>query len=300
MAVSGVGFLATVSGKAREFIDEPGTSSKFSDARILDMMRRALADVTRDVDRSSVTKIRARASFAVVADQREYVLPPYSKFLELKKLNDSGELEWEIIPKNSLAPTGPGFTIEGPMLRFDPNWGAGYTLELVYIPARTTTIFEATAPASGVGASTITVPSSATEGTVNLYANAYLGWVVRILSDPTTGAVQDRVVYSQDDTTPGQPVFTVKPAWSPALTDDNTVVFEVVPDNAYEYEDLVALKVARFIAAITGDRDRLELIQIEYRDAMRALRLQAANAEQRVGPHMTRVTRFRSRWGKTT
>jgi hypothetical protein len=377
MAVSGVGFLATVSEKVREFISEPGPSSEFSDARILDMMRRAWADVMDDVNRVTSMGIRARIDLAVVADQREYALPPFTRILEIKKLTDDGDLEWEITPKHPLAPTGPNFTIEGPMLRFDPNWDYGYTLQLVYTPSAEVEAIEATEDelvkgtgtadadgttaqfdlsdgtpdlsgittatdwsirvadqTGGIGGSDIfditavndttdivtvaTVPDAGTDkdweifmdtthvrydtavaGTRDTRANAYAGHVLKVLSS-TEGTKQDRVVTAYSNTL-GE--FTVAPAFSPSpgrrLDPSNLLTFEVVPAHAYRFQDLIALKAARFIAAVKGDRDRFELLQTEYADAIRALRLQHANAEQRIGPHMTRVTRYRRRWGKT-
>ncbi len=299
MAVAGQGFLSLVSEKVREFSDEPGASSKFSDARILDMMRRAWADVLDDINRVSSGKIRARIDIAIVADQREYALPPnIGQFLEFKKLSDEGYLEWEVLPNHPLSPWGPQFNIEGPMLYLDPKWRQGYTMQIDYVPTAEVPIFEATAPAGGVTTSTIKPPASVTAGTVDLRPSAYLGYVVRILSD-TNGAQQERVVSSQDSTTPIQPILTVKPDWSPALTDDAATIFEVVPQQAYRYQDLIALKASRFIASITGDRKRVETLQVEYRDSIRALRLREAQKEARIGQRFHRTTRGRGRWGKT-
>jgi hypothetical protein len=83
------------------------------------------------------------------------------------------------------------------------------------------------------------------------------------------------------------------------LTDDAATIFEVVPQQAYRYQDLIALKASRFIASITGDRKRVETLQVEYRDSIRALRLREAQKEARIGQRFHRTTRGRGRWGKT-
>ncbi len=299
MAVAGQGFLSIVSEKIREFSDEPGASSKFSDDRILDMMRRAWSDVLDDVNRVSSAKIRARIDITIVADQREYSLPPnIGQFLEFKKLDSEGYLEWEVLPNHPLAPSGPQFNIEGPMLYLDPKWAKGYTMRIDYVPTAEVPIFEATAESGDVAAGTIQPPASVTAGAVDLRPSAYLGYVIRILSD-TAGAQQERVISSQDSSTPARPILTVKPDWSPALTDDAATIFEVVPQQAYRYQDLIALKASRFIASITGDRKRVETLQVEYRDSIRALRLREAQKEARIGQRFHRTTRGRGRWGKT-
>ena len=300
MTVAGQGFLAIVSEKVREFSDEPGASSKFSDARILDMMRRAWADVLDDINRVSSGKIRARIDIAILESQREYALPPnIGQFLEFKKLDSEGFLEWEILPNHPLSPWGPQFNIEGPMLYLDPKWRTGYTMRIDYVPTAEVPIFEATAASGGIAAGTIQPPATVTAGTVDLRPSAYLGYVVRILSD-TNGAQQERVVSSQTSAVPARPILTVKPVWSPALTDDAATIFEVVPQQAYRYQDLIALKASRFIASITGDRKRVETLQVEYRDSIRALRLREAQKEARIGQRFHRTTRGRGRWGKTT
>lgn len=301
MAVAGIGFLSIVSEKCREFSDEPGASSKFSDARILDMIRRAWADVLDDINRVSSAKIRARIDIAVVADQREYALPPnIGQFLEFKKLSDDGYLEWEVLPNHPLSPWGPQFNIEGPMLYLDPKWRQGYTMRIDYVPTAEVPIFESLADVGDITASVIqpSVTTSNTVGTIDLRANAYLGYVVRILSD-TLGFQQERVVSSQDSAAPARPILTVKPDWSPTPSDDGATIFEVVPQQAYRYQDLIALKAARFIASITGDRKRVETLQVEYRDSIRALRLREAQKEARIGQRFHRTTRGRGRWGKT-
>ncbi len=303
MAVAGQGFLSVVSEKIREFADEPGTSSKFSDARILDMMRRAFADIIDDVNRASLEKIRARVDVTVVADRREYALPPYmGQFLEFKKLSDDGDIEWEEIARHPLSPWGPGFTIEGPLLRLDPVWRTGYTMRIDYVPTGEATIFEATAEAvggvAGAGSATATMPTSITAGTIDPHQNAYLGYVLRVLSEDG-GSNQERIITGEDRSgTYTEPIFTLKPGWSPAPT--GTIIIEVVPAYAYRFEDLVALRVARFIAGVTGDRDRWEALNLEYQDSLAKLKLRKSQAEGRRGHKFTRVVRGRrGRWGKT-
>ena len=306
MPVAGIGFLSKVEAKIREFADEPGTSAKFSDTRILDMMRRAFSDIIDDVNRVSLEKIRGRVDIVVVADQREYALPPYmGQFLEFKKLDDDGHIEWEATARHPLSPWGPGFTIEGPLLRLDPVWKTGHTMRIDFIPTGEAPIYEATADNSTLSTVTSPTPSgTAIAGTVDGHENAYVGYVLRILAPGGVGGVgsgaprslQERIIASQDDTGT-TPVFTVKPDFSPLPGDQP--VFEVVPAYSYRFEDLVALRVARFIAGVTGDKDRWESLNLEYHDSLQKVKLRKATAEGRKGHKMTRRIRGRGRFGKT-
>lgn len=295
MAVGGTGFLNSVTTKIREYTDELATAtSKFSDARLLDMVRRAYSDIMDDVNRTSTGSIRARFDVSVASDLREYVLPPtIGRFLEFKKLDSSGNFCWEIVPRHPLSPSGPGFTIEGPILRLDPVWKSSETLRIEYVPSASAPIFEATSVV--FDASTLKV-SQPVAGTISLKANSYLGYVLRVLSEGG-GTQQDRVISKEDRSTPSQPVFTLEPDFSPALS--TTATFEVVPSHIHRFEDAIALKCSRFISSVIGNTERVQALQSEYVDAIRSLKLAATQTERRTGHRMVQVVRGRRRYGRT-
>lgn len=300
MAVAGVGFLSSTVSLIRSWIDEPDVD-RFTDAAMLANILRAYADVLEDVNRVSTDVVRSRVDIAVVANQREYVLPPtVGRIVEFARVDTYGNIIEEAVPRGYLSGYGPNWTIEGPILRFDPVWQVGQTLRLTHIPNGEVAAFEGTVAAGGgangaITASTLTPPSTLTAGTLDRRANAYVGYVLRVLSE-NGGTAQDRVVTAQDSTTPSQPVFTVKPDFSPTPT--VSVVFELVPSHAYRFQHLVALKVARLIAGVIGDRLRYQTLAAEYTDAMRHLMLSKAQAEGRVGQRMHRHVRGRGRIGK--
>ena len=297
MALSGVGFLKQTSDKIREYMDDSTGAVRFTDAQITDTMHLKFQEVMEDVNRVSTAKVRARMTIAIVGEQREYELPPgIGTFLEFKKLDTNGNPEWEIIADHPLSPQGPGFTIEGGvLLRLDPFWGTNHTMTIVYTPNAECTMFEASATVHST--STLTVPSSVTEGAVDVRPNSYLGYVLQIIDSVTGLSQQDRIISDQDNTTPGQPVFTVKPDFNPAL--DGTEVFQVLPQYAFRYQDMLALKVARFYSAIRKNEDSWKFLGFEYQSAQRSLRLQQANMEGRVGHRFHRSIRGRRQLGKT-
>jgi hypothetical protein len=319
VALVGNSFLRKVTDKARVYTNEQGVSSYFTDANLVEFVRRAWADVHSDINRVNSFKVRSRVNIVVAVNQREYLLPPHvATFLQLEKVDTDGNMEWEIIPRHPLNPAGPGFTIEYPILRFDPIWKTGETLRLTFAPTGEIHPFEATvsgdAGAAPVGwnaaGSNFLIPSGAgtvgaAEGiidstlvTVDTRANAYAGYIFRVLSvtgEPLTNVVQDRLVTSHSNTliTGQSGQLTIAPALSPipALSAGVFIDYEVVPMHAYRLEDIVALKVARFMHSITGNSDRAKMLQGEFMDAIRTLRLDRVNAEGRVGHRFTRTVR---------
>lgn len=289
MAVGGVGFLTRVVSNIRTFVNEPDVTSALSDTFILDRLRAAWSDVMSDLNRSSTFKPRARMDLTVIANQAEYVLPPtIAAFQSLEKLDESGNLEWEIVPSHPLNPIGPGFTIELPILRFDPIWTEGETLRLTWQPNAEAPMFEGTAT-SGSTATTIAATSVAA-GKRDLRPHAYVGYTLRRLNG-SGEPVEERIVTAYSGTN-----FTVAPAFSSTMAD---AVFEVLACHVYRMEDILGLKTARKIASISADPQRARGLQDEYLDALRSLRLDLSQGEQRIGRKLERSIRGRRRWGKT-
>lgn len=290
MALTGKGYLKRVTDKIRLYIDDSGTSAKFSDAQLLDMIRRHWADVISDLNRVSAFKVRARIDIAVVADQRDYALPPtVGKFLSFEKLDANGYVEWEVEPNHPLSPSGPGFTIEGPLLRLDPVWKENHTMRMTYVPNAEAGSFEASATA-GSTTSAVTAENVLDGGLRDTRPSSYLGYVLRIL-DANGNSREERLITGDTGTvfTPS-PAFTVNPA---------SQKIEVIPNHAFRLEDIVALSVAEFCARITGDNGRGDGLNLERTKAMRGLRLDLSQGEQRNGRKMQRVIRGNRRWGKT-
>lgn len=146
MALSGVGFLKRVTDNIGLYGDDSGASSRFSDANLLAFVRRAWADVMSDINRVSAFKPRARVTIQTTTGQREYALPPnITQFLEFRKEDDDGDIEWEVTPDHPLNVRGRGFTIEnGLLLRFNRMWRRSDTMVIVYVPSAETLLFEGT------------------------------------------------------------------------------------------------------------------------------------------------------------
>jgi hypothetical protein len=294
MALSGTGFLKRVTDKIRKFANDPTISKRFSDAELLDYIRTAWAEVLDEVNRMSTQKLKARINVTIIAGQADYVLPPtIGQFLLFEKIEAvTGRPEWEVIPNHPLAPYGPNFSIEGPVLHLDPLWQSGYTMRITYVPNAEATLFEASAIAwDTTNGDDITIPATITDGSVDTRAKAYCGYVLRVLGASQSGKdfIQERVVTDYDNENL-KLIFT--PALSPIPT-EGTVTFEVVPAHAFRYEDAIALKVARRLCLAIRDRNHAEDLRVEYQDVMRSLRLGHAQTEGRTGQKFQRAVRGR-------
>lgn len=294
MALSGTGFLKSVTDKARKYAFDPAASKRFSDTELLDEVRMAWAEVQDEINRFSTQKLKARVDVAITAETADYVLPPtIGQFLMLEKIESStGRPEWEMTPNDPLAPFGPGYLIEGPVLRIDPLWQAGYTMRMTYVPNAEAELFEATASTwDTTNGDDITIPASVTDGSVDSRAKAYCGYVLRVLSATEAGYdfKQERVITDYDNQ---NLKLTFTPALSPLPT-SGTVTFEVVPAHAHRYQKAIALNVARTMCLAVKDDKHAEDLRKLYQDTMRSLRLGHSQTEARTGHKFNRAVRGR-------
>lgn len=258
----------------RRYADEPSVSAKYDDAELIEEIETAHEQILVDLHTASDAPVLARATLDVAAGTSEYLLPPsVESILRIAKINsESGTPDWEIRPESPWSVRGPSFRLEGRVLRFEPFWqGDGASLELLYVPNGDFRLHYGTA--GTVTTTTVVLATSPTLGTRDTRENAYVGAVLRIISD-TNGVIQERTITAYNRTTK---VATVTPAFSPAL--GGTVTYEVVP--AYErlLEKIVALYVARSLRTIAGDRTKADGLKGLYVEARRALRIELSRRQ---------------------
>ena len=285
-----MGFLSTVTANIRKYADEPESDVKYTDAKLREFIRMAWTDVLSELNKVSKNKVRVRMDITIVADTYSYSLPPnIQEILMLEKIDStSGRPEWEILPNHPLAPNGPGFTIEGPTIRFDPVWKRGETLRLTYVPNGEVEVYEGTI-SSGTS-TTITLPATGT-GTLDKRPQAYAGYTIRLGGGTYTGSldiVQERIVASYAN---GTRVCTITPALDPVPTNFTGMTFELVPHFAYMCEHCIAMRVAMLIAATTKDDKRLVTLTREYHQMLRNLRMNLSHLNARTGSNMQRAVR---------
>ncbi len=289
MALSGKGFLKRVVDKVRDYTDDTAIEVRFTDAAIVSFIRHAWADVVSDINRISTAKVRVRKTITLQEGVQEYALPPcIGKILSLGLPDETTNTEWaEKLPNHPLSPYGMGWAIEGHMLYFDPKPTEGGSWRLTYVPSGEAHPFEATAAAGCT--TTLVKVKSVIDGRRDPRADCYLGYVLSKI-DTNGDPIWHRNITAYDGTD-----LTLAPALASSLSEDDT--FEVLPVYAYRFEHVIGLKVGKLCAGLTGDLERQRGINIEYQDAIRLARLDAANVESRIGQRMTTQVRGRTpRW----
>jgi hypothetical protein len=285
-----MGFLSDVTTRVRLYTDEPSTNAKYSDANILSFLRTVWRQIMQDVNRNSQAPIVVRHDVSISNDDNVHELPPtVGSILRLAKYDTTtGTVDWEVIPKSRWNPAGPGFTVEGNIIRFEPDWDWGsHTLRLEYIPNGDVSFHDGTAGTITNSTTnnncTIVLASSPTTGSLDTRPNAYAGQILRILSATTNDYEQQRIITAYDVTTR---TATVQPAFSTSLVPSGTVTYEVAPFLGTEFGvDLVSLAVARYILGIEGDSGRLKTMSMLYTNLMREIRLGQSSIEMIVGNH---------------
>lgn len=307
MAVAGVGFLKQTHDRVRVWVDDPTIFSQFGDSVISDYIRRAYADIFSDLNRTNVFRAVARVNLPVVAGQQNYALPiTFGRLISLTKHDANTDLvEAEALPSHNLDPYQLGFVIENQTLRYLTKPTSAETLRLTYVPNGEASIFEATSAANKHDTTTVGSPV-VIAGAVSLLPHAYVGYNLRVLTPGASPAVmQDHLITAYDvdttvDAVTGQQKFTLANAFSPAIPAGNVITFEVTPHSAYRMIDIVSLRVARFLSSATGDSERRDTLNAEYRDALQTLRADLSQNEGRVGIRFRKRVRGRIHYGRTT
>lgn len=305
---SGIGYIAAVVKKVRKWVFDPATGGRFTDTEIIDYIRLAFEDVVAQINRASQKKLRSRIEIPIVGGTSYYSLPPtIGQFLAFEERDAvTGSLLSEIVPNHPLSPYGPNFTIEGPVLRFEPVPQENRTFTIVYVPNGSGSPFEAEAASNEHTSTTALLPIGGPVDAamfVDYRENAYAGYIFRSLSatyagPPAHTIVQDRVVTGFTVYNGAQRAeLTFKPALSPAPDVTQPMTFEVIPDHAYRMESLVALRVARFISSIMPDPQRRAGLDAEFVQQIRDTKLMRAQFDARKGQSFKRRMRGRRRLG---
>jgi hypothetical protein len=278
-SLSGSGFLSDVVSLIRKATDEPGQSPKYTDGDIVELVQAGMDAVMTDIDINTDHPIVVRYSITLVDGTQYYVLPPnVSQLIRIAKINSSTGLpEYEVWPGSHMNPGGHGWKLEGNVLRLLRDWDSTDTLELMYYPNSEPAMHKATA--SAIDATTVTFPSSVTDGTLGLRPNEYVGMIIRILSS-TQNYQEERLITAYDVTTK---IATVAKAWD--TTPTGTVVYEVVPIFSRTIKHVVALRAAIDLLSQEGNSQRMATLNQNYAIKLSAMRRQLSKMEGRFPHH---------------
>lgn len=283
----------------RQILDEPESIVKYTDEQLLGYTRAAWSTVIQDLLNVADNPIVLRLDIFVTSLTQEYVLPPIvGEILQLARIDPDTDLHlWESTPGSRWNPAGPGFTIEGNIIRFTPKWQESHTLRLTFIP--TGDMIMHSGDTTVHSATTITMDDSPTTGALDLRENAYSGSIARLLSATWLSGVdnhiQERVISSYDAKTR---IATVSPAFSPA-PEAGAITYEIVPMIYNLLEMVVCYYTASLLLPMESPRGKQAAVDKKYAEMMRALKLRVSNIENRVGDrfeHDTPENRNYSPW----
>lgn len=271
-------WLADLYTRVRHWTDEPATNAKFTDAKLYDLVRSSYARLFPDIMANDEGSFVVRHDITLVDNQQVYVLPPnVGTILRLAQYDADTDIPtWELLPDTLLNPTGYGFTIEGNTIRLLQRqaWD-GEVLRLLYIPNGESKPHTGVTNSGGSTVNAIELATSPTAGTLDLRPNAYAGCFVR-LTGGTSCPYEERYITAYDNSTR---LATVSPAFTVAPVSMN---YDIIPSAGVLLEDVLSVAVARRILAIDGHTERKQLMDGDYREACRALRLQLAKIQMRV------------------
>lgn len=270
--LSGTGWLSNLVDKIRRWVDLPSTNARYSQARMLEQIQQSVRELFADPNITGARRMLVRYTVQLVADQQEYTLPPQvGQVVSVAFLDTNGN------PTSVQMPYGhPGvsfqqcYWIEGNILklRYPYSWSSSDRLQVIYKPSGSIMPVMATASAVAGDGTTVTFPATMTDGTLDVRENAYAGYVLRVVSATTNGYKQVAGVASWNNTTR---IATLVRPLSPVPS--GTVVVELVPVFYELFVDVLALHVARSLAASDVKADRFKVLTQRYIEAARALRL---------------------------
>jgi len=218
--------LTTIIKRVRIIMDEVDVDGKFKDdTMVRHILPTAIDNVLARLTMDRANPIYLDYSFTTSTTEGHYVLPPNIQEIErLVRLDTATNLIIdEIRPRARFDWRGPGWTIEGNELLFDPLPVAAETWHVLYIPSGL--MF----PHSGTGTlaadlQTLTLDATPTLGDLDRRIGGYNGQVLRII--PTTGVVEERIIETHTFSTPDWTVATRRPFSS---TIQGSVLYEIVP-----------------------------------------------------------------------
>jgi len=270
------GFLYKGIMLLRELLDEPDVNAKYTDARLIEYLESAYGDVLGEYNRNCPAPLLCYydVTLANTTSRQWYALPPsvvgMIRMIELLDSNDN--VVGRLRDRPMLSASGQGWRLEGHNLFVEEDrFTTGYKMRIYYIPTGTARLHEGTAAA--LTASTITLASSPSRGTLDMTPNAYGGSVVRILGADTNYVMQERIITDYDAQTR---VATVRPDFDPVPS--GTVNYEIGPILGAIFQKPMIWRAASAIAAMEwGMGAKYKALVAEEQRLLRTLRLNAAN-----------------------
>lgn len=286
-ALSGSGFLSDCVSLIRKAVDEPSTTPKYNDSDLVELLQAAFDTVLTDIHVSTDHPITCRHNITLVSGEQDYIMPPgVAELLRVAKINSTTNLpEWELWPGSYMNPGGSGFKLEGNVLRLLGDLQLTDTLELLYIPNAEPTFHKAilATPTTDLNNSALTMILNATiiDGTLDIRENAYVGYMIRILSSNAT-TEEERLIIGYNANTR---VATYNKAFTRTHEGSNPVTYEVVPFFSRLVKHVVCLRASIDLLSQEGNEKRMKTLTTNYQMKLSAMRRAISKKEGRFPHH---------------
>jgi len=286
-SMSGNGFLSDAVSLVRQMTDEPSTRPKYTNTDVVNMLQVGFSTVLTEVNINTDHPILVRHDITLVSGTLSYILPPQvGEIWRVAKIVSGGYVPiYEVWPDNHQSAHQSGFVVEGNVFRLLTDWHSTDTLQILFVPLGEPSMHYGTAGASDdTDGLTIPLADTPTDGTLDTRANAYAGYLIRILTstEADESFIQERTIVSYNNVTR---VATVSPAFDPTIT-DGTITYEVIPAYSELLKHVVCMQVALNILGIEGNEKRMKTLNQRFAVAMRALKILISKKCSRFPGHM--------------
>jgi len=287
---STAGFLRTVIDRTRGYLDDPEIDAKYDDAfMVKHIISPSFASIASRINNSSSQTITMWIPFPLTSGTAHYQLPPcVGEVWRIGERDDNLTVTREAVPRSEYHVRGMNWKVEGNTITFTPAPDQSYSdMELQFMHNGEIAPFVATGTLNA-SKDTVTIAISATPslGIMDRRPSAYAGNILRLL--PTNGVVEERLIESWE-VSGSNFVATVRLPFTNATA--GSVTFEIAPyglESLYEAAAAAgALKLGTY-RKISGSH--YQMIQMQYRDAMKTAMDHFSNRQMRVPKYFERNT----------
>ena len=299
-ALSGSGFLSDCVTAIRQAVDEPSTIPKYTDGDIVGLLQVAFDVVLTDIHVSTDHPVLIRHSITLVGGEQDYIMPPgVGELIRVAKMNSTTMTpEWEVWPGSHHNPSGQGWKLEGNVFRLLRDWDSTETLELLYIPNAEPYFHKASlaTPTTDLDntALTMILNATVTDGTLDKRENAYVGYMIRILSS-NANTQEERLITAYNANTR---TATYNKAFTRTHEGASAVTYEIVPLFSRLIKQIACLRAAIDLLSQEGNVKRMQTLTTNYQVKLAAMRRAISKKEGRFPHHLDGDTwDNESRWG---
>lgn len=308
-------FLTSILEQVRFYTDLPTTDAKYSNAMLVqNVIYPTVADILARLNLNQDNPIVIRHSIALVEGQQYYQLPPtVQEIWRLASLDENGRVLRDAYPRGVYHPSGPGWSIEGNVLSILPFPQEADSIEIWYVPTTDVLFHKGTGYLQG---DEFVLSNAPTLGLRDRRHNAYTGCILRLI--PTTGVIQERMIKGYDAANrvvhlrlPFNPEYPADSSgslasWSGSSSSSGgfstslisssgdypqTVAYEIAPPYSSALWEAIALGCSVKIGIAANMRgEKLQLLEREYKKAMKTITDNLANLQMRVPKHFDKHT----------